>query len=309
MKFCWNSHEPERNNVSNPLEHMFHEDLKLYCLPHSDTDDNGLFRVYVHGNSGNEELTWALLSNLSEQHTWSKEKLFAQAYRKIVMYLAGRGEYTFVIDKNEDGHPAIMESRFRHYRRRYGPICVETSPKPNTKWELRQVVRCLTSTKGTWTLRFPKSIQSPWAYSTMTKKLQSRSLGFGESIITLVSSGAVTVSDYTALSDADLLQTCEDWRWDGRLGMQDRLNDFYKVYLNLSWRRNMAVLREHIVKELNLLLKEMGYGTRIGVYGLITPEQYTDAINSIFDRENGLEEGYDAILTRGKYANYGRQSF
>ena len=69
----------------------------------------------------------------------------------------------------------------------------------------------------------------------------------------------------------------------------------------------MALLREHIVKELNILLKELGYGTRFGVCGLLTSEHFTEALHSIYDKDGGLDNAYDVILNRGKYSSYGRQ--
>ena len=141
----------------------------------------------------------------------------------------------------------------------------------------------------------------------MTQALRSRSLGFGEDVAGLFAAGNAKVSDYTYQSDSHLLRTCKSWRWGGRLGSQDRVNEFHRLFLNLSWRQNMAILREHVVKELNLLLKELGYGTRFGVCGLLTSEQYGEALHSIYDKDGGLDDAYDMILNRGKYSSYGRQ--
>jgi len=307
MNICWTSREVKRSNMPAPLEHMFREDLNNYCLPHSDTHHSAPYRVYIHGDSNNEDLTWALIEGLSERHTRFKRDDFAYAYRKMIMYLADRGECTFIISDNEHGHPALVLPRHRNYYRRYGPICVKTSPKPNSDWAAREVVRCLKSTRNTWTLRLPRSIQSPSQYRAMTQALRSRSLGFGENVAGLFAAGNAKVSDYTYQSDSHLLETCRDWRWDGRLASPSRVNEFHRLFLNLSWRRNMALLREHIVKELNILLKELGYGTRFGVCGLLTSEHFTEALHSIYDKDGGLDDAYDVILNRGKYSSYGRQ--
>lgn len=307
MNICWTSREVERSNAPAPLEHMFRQDLNSYCLPHSDTHHSAPYRVYIHGDKRNEALSWALIRGLSERNTRFNRDAFADAYRNIIMYIADRGEYTFAISENEDGHPALMLSRHRNYYRRYGPICVKTSPQPNSDWTSRKVVRCLVTTRGTWTLRLPRSIQSPAQYRAMTNALRSRSLGFGENVAGLFARGDAKVSDYTYLSDSHLLQTCKSWRWDGRLSSPNRINEFHRLFLNLSWRQNMAILREHVVKELNLLLKELGYGTRFGVCGLISSEQYGEALHRIYDKESGLDQAYDMILNRGKYSSYGRQ--
>ena len=103
MNICWTSREVKRSNMPAPLEHMFREDLNNYCLPHSDTHHSAPYRVYIHGDSNNEDLTWALIEGLSERHTRFKRDDFAYAYRKMIMYLADRGECTFIISDNEHG--------------------------------------------------------------------------------------------------------------------------------------------------------------------------------------------------------------
>jgi hypothetical protein len=62
------------------------------------------------------------------------------------------------------------------------------------------------------------------------------------------------------------------WGWNGRDWSLDHVTEYYQFYRHLTFKWAKAVLRDHVVAELNLLLRELGIKGEIALRHLSSPE-------------------------------------
>jgi hypothetical protein len=71
--------------------------------------------------------------------------------------------------------------------------------------------------------------------------------------------------------------------------------EYYYVLNCLKATRSQAILREHILSELNKLLKRMGVNNQIKIEGLVKPAEISNAIKKLDKGEVGFSEALESI--------------
>ena len=63
------------------------------------------------------------------------------------------------------------------------------------------------------------------------------------------------------------------WGWDRKDWSQDKCTEYYSFYKMLSFRYAQAILREHIIREINQLLDRLSVKCKLNVIGLPTAKE------------------------------------
>jgi len=93
-----------------------------------------------------------------------------------------------------------------------------------------------------------------------------------------------SVSDYSRLLRVHQYQVTRDWGWTTRDWSLDYVTEFYQFYRLATFKWAQAVLREHIVSELNAFLSQHGIGSRVAL-------QKVPLASAILDIREKLKQG------------------
>src|SRR5262249_20222656 len=92
------------------------------------------------------------------------------------------------------------------------------------------------------------------------------------------------VGDYNRLLRIHQYRVTRKWGWTRRDWSLDYITEYYQFYLMLTVTWAQAVLREHIVSELNTLLLELNVAAKITLQGV-------PSANGILDVREKMKQG------------------
>ena len=82
------------------------------------------------------------------------------------------------------------------------------------------------------------------------------------------------------------------WGWNHRDYSDKNLTEFARIYRKLNFMWAQAVLRNHIINELNALVKRLGIEAVISVVGLRQPDEILKIREAVTDSTMSFEEAY-----------------
>jgi hypothetical protein len=87
-----------------------------------------------------------------------------------------------------------------------------------------------------------------------------------------------------------------DWGWPGRGMWNESCLEYFTVYRNLRFARSRAVLRDHVIRELNSLLEREGFKCSIVVKGVPDPSEFDDLIRRLSEGQLSFKDGVKAAF-------------
>ena len=89
---------------------------------------------------------------------------------------------------------------------------------------------------------------------------------------------------YVRSSEIYFNRVTHTWGWNRRDWSQEKCTEFYSIYKMLSFRYAQAVLREHIIDEINKLLNRLSVKCKLIANGLPTA-------NEILQMRTSMQKG------------------
>ena len=87
------------------------------------------------------------------------------------------------------------------------------------------------------------------------------------------------------------------WGWNRRDTNLDNQTEFFYFYRTITFAWAKAVLREHIIRELNRLLSRLEMGSEIVLSGLPTPDEILGVRRELLDGKVQFGEAYKRVAT------------
>ena len=81
-----------------------------------------------------------------------------------------------------------------------------------------------------------------------------------------------------------------DWGWNQRSMSDDVTTEFFKNYKYLKFDLSQAIFREHIVNELNTLLKRLNLNVSIKIEGIASSKDYEKQIEKYIKNEIDFDD-------------------
>jgi hypothetical protein len=86
-------------------------------------------------------------------------------------------------------------------------------------------------------------------------------------------SNSFNFQEYRNVCNIYTTQNTLNWKWDQRDMDKDDKTEFYMFYQDISFMWAQAILRDHIIKELNILLTRLDIKSKVVVTGIPTPKE------------------------------------
>ncbi|WP_456815882.1 hypothetical protein [Bradyrhizobium sp. USDA 4508] len=255
---------------------MFTQDIPLAIMPidarRADTYDGK-----IAGDAHNVARAIELLQSLTRYDRSNVKELIADAVTEIARNLAWHGRAPYEISYGEGDSSQDTEiASFTPRRLFVTPwFCLQVVPR--TERSRLKKTFIVIPRRDVWIVDMPRSLGGYRGHRRILRKLArfrnvTPAFWMKDLEASRTNSSHFDFSVYRR--EVEVLQCwlVRRWGWNYRDLSSDKWTEFAVFYRIMTFRASQAILREHILLELNALLKRLGVEAKIEVSGLPTSE-------------------------------------
>lgn len=266
----------------DPDAHMFIEDIHLAIMPIGGrTDKQKEFAVEFQGEAPECERAKEIIGELGEFDRHDAAGMVSDAVDNIARHLAWEGQAVFEIIK--DGEQVYVNGFTTKNLFKLFNWYLQIIPPGD--WDLWKRKLTFVSEKKIWKVKIPHELGGVWGYKKVLRKLRNYNrLGpefYRQDLERGITAKDFDFSKYVRSGEIYLNRVTHNWGWNRRDWSQDKCTEFYSFYKMLSFRHAQALLREHIIKEINLLLDRLSVKCKLVVTGLPTSDEILQIRNDM----------------------------
>jgi len=276
------------NNLNGTNTHMFREDIYSSIMPISGESNNfPEFNVKLIGEESENKKASLILEELAEysNYYYNDTKLISDIVRNIARYLSFNGWMTYEIlydnEKNKIRFIGFGTKRLYKIYKWY----VQVPPSDigyKKKFNVLQE-------DNIWAIEIPSKLGGKKNFQQIINKLDKFDSLMPEFFEEDMSQ-QYNHKEYRELNFIFNTKTTLKWGWSLRDLDTESKTEFYLLYQKLQFRWALAILREHIVQELNKLLKRLDIDSKIIIFGIPTPNEILEFREEFVKGERTFDE-------------------
>ncbi len=288
------------DNESVLYAFMFIRDVHTGIMPFR---SGGKYPFTVALSRKNQSLEKQLQSflNIGQYGGWSLEEAVWDAVETLSQYLATFGEvYLEVVSKEDVPKKGIKDKELEFLPLgkivklfgRYIQIV------PLKDWKRGEKKFYIIPSDRIWHLKLPRKLGTPRSHRKMLKRLNVLSEPMPEFALKdgeLGSSAKYDFSVHHHLKDLAIERVTSNWGSIRSLSQIKGTTEYYYIVNRLQSAHSQALLREHIIKEINELLSQQGVKNTIKVEGLALSKDIKATIPRLEKGEIGFDEALKAL--------------
>ena len=254
---------------------MFQQDFQSGVMPFRvDSSADSEVKIQLKGEEKHADQARRLLGSIRGEGRWHEPEVILEAVRRIGELLLWRGLTAFEIVEDTENSDQLYLYEF-HFRSllRLPWNRVQLYSSSGRRFTDLRAARL--PSKAVFEVRMPRPLGGVRGYRRLMRRLEGVPLSNPEYLLrepyTSKAWKQFDFDAYRRFHDTLVATLTKRWGWHMRDYELRRQTEFYFFHrtLTMIWAR--AVLRDHIVGELNQLLKRVGYEAAISVSGLPTP--------------------------------------
>lgn len=258
----------------DPNIHMFTEDIHLAIMPIGGRIEKQVdFTVKFQGEEPDCEKAKAIIGELGEFDRYDTAAMVCDAVDNIARHLAWKGQAVYEIIKDNDQiyiHGFTPKNLIKI-------ILWYLQIIPPGDWDLWKRKYTFINKKRIWEVKMPRELGGISEYKRILRKLRKYD-HLGPSFYRKDLERGEALKNYDFLkyarnSEIYFNRITHKWGWNRRDSSQEKCTEFYSFYKMLSFKWAQAVLREHIINEINQLLFRLSIKCKVVVSGLPTSEE------------------------------------
>lgn len=280
----------------SPEFYMFTEDLNNGLMPYPRLLESGSYSVSV----GNDPRGSELLQSLSRRDRFlNNEELLYNAVSEIGRYLVWEGCAVYqIIPDNIDSRILRLNYctsaglfKLAGYYIQYVPVADRAEFSSSF---------LITQKSNIWEIGMPDILGGIRAYRNILKDLKRYTSTFPEFLTEDLRAQRITqnfdAGEYIRCKKAVNARLTRGWGWSGRDTSLEHETEFFHCYRTIIFRWSQAVLRNHIVNELNDLFRRLHFNSEITMTGIPTPDSILEVKNKMEQGTITFSEAYKATL-------------
>ena len=274
---------PEEQDLNSNV-YLFTRDIQWSIMPaHEDTNEPGSFTATLEGTESECEKAKVIIGDMGGHGRNSTSEMICDAVKKMAGQLSLDGQIFYEIIKNDDEtHISWFpsENLFRVFSWYLQII-------PAGDRNLWERTHTLISEKKVWSIQIPNRLGGRRKHKKIIKKLRSHPLVprfYKQGLEIWAISNSYDHTKYMENNEIYTNRAANKWGWNRKGSSTEGCTEFYMVYKMLSLRWAQAVLREHLINEIDQLLNRLAINCKIVVTGLPTEDEIQQARN---DLKNG----------------------
>jgi hypothetical protein len=256
---------------------MFTQDVYAFIIPYRRKAE-ALIEAVCEGNADDVAIALDSLRSLSRRSSirhGDATEIVCEAVREVVQHMLWRGYAAFELGDlafdDEETHRRARRSDLTE--RPFRPLqamnrgalvrlpfgMVEILGSHRRQWDRERSLIQFYSSDRTWLVDVPRRLGGRWGLRLVLKQLRLFSGVFPKwSVTALVKEQnelRFDVPRYSQWRDAYQAAAVGRWGWPGRDTSLSHQTEFFLFYRTLTFHHALAILREHVVSEINRLLK------------------------------------------------------
>jgi hypothetical protein len=261
--------------------HMFIEDIYSGILGYrlSDDEEQGR-RIRVDGGEEAVGGVESICASLARGSTYSINRTIESAIESIALHLAWHGKAVYEICGGEGKERSLMSvPPYRLFR--VPRAFVQLIPAADRRWSQGRTYTYL-PTRLAWVVRMPRSLGGATVYRRLLNQLNEFSATGPEFWARDLEAGKLSAefsfTDYNRAQTASIARITRRWGWNRRDTSSNFDTEFFYFLRSLRFRQAQAVLRDHIVAEINALLSRLEINAHIELDGYPSPSRIGELI-------------------------------
>ena len=281
----------------NANVHMFFQDVHLAVMPIGGrTEKHQDFAVRIEGNDTDCEKALDICESLAQYDRYDVTKVICDAVSNIASNLAWEGlsVYEIIYDNNNQGKFYLHNfttKRLLKIPRYY----IQFIPKKDAEYFKKRFV--ILPSKDIWEIKMPSSLCGQNGYKKILTKLKKyKHLGpkfWRGDMEKQIQTKYFNFQEYVLSSEIYYARVTKQWGWRRRDYSQKNCTEFFSVYHGTTFRWAQAILREHIIGEINKLLSFLRINAKIMVEGLPTSKDILNIRDEITNGKINFMEALD----------------
>lgn len=306
-----------KRDVSDPVTHMFTQDVNAFVIPYRNTKDKPI-RARCEGAPDDVKVALRTLRSLADRGYGGTDEaeVVCEAVREIVKHILWRSYAAFEIgdrtNSDEDVYQRAKRGGFtdeQYYQLKpmtYGslvrtPFGIVEIPSPRRQsWDESHRSIRLHSRKRTWLIDPPRGLGGRAGLFRVLRRLGRFPLAFPEwtatSLVQEQHEVRFDVNGYNRLQAAYQAVAVRNWGWSGRDTSLNHWTEYYLFDRTLRFQHALALLRQHVVAEINeVLTRRLVLDVRVSLEGLPSPDEVVRVRERMATGELSIGEAYDQV--------------
>jgi hypothetical protein len=278
---------------------MFAQDIYTAIMPIGGTSERCKdFSVHFEGAETEIQRAITLTSTLSEHERHDVTRLVCDAVQQVAMHLAWQGNAVYEIIKDElEGDKFILHGFTTQRLYRIPGYYVQWLPQEELQYFKKRFV--IVPAKDIWDISMPPVLGGHAGYRRVLSRLkrydQMGPKFWRDDMEKGVQDKNYEFQRYVIKHEVYITRVTGLWGWNRRDYTQDNCTEFYTFYKLISFKWAQAVLRNHIISEINLLLLRLGISAQIVVTGLPSSEDILSIRQKLIEGKIDFEQVYDSV--------------
>jgi hypothetical protein len=277
---------------------MFVEDVASGIVPFNVRSGATNFRAEIRGSSTTTDRALLLLSSLGERGNENVNEVVAGSIGEIARNLSWFGRISYEIVHPREDRSIIFLSQFTPQRLfNLGRYWLQVVPKEDRQ-TLNRSLNWLPSAR-VWVISMPKLLGGYWGYRAILRSLHRfDSLGprFWRNDLErgMAPAPNFDFQEYRRQIELFEARITKRWGWNRRDFSGRNWTEFMLFYRILTFRWAQAVLREHIISELNGLFARLRIKAAVSVSGMPLPHEVPYLRNDMMVGNLSFIRAYEA---------------
>ena len=253
--------------------HMFIEDISGSIVPYPRRRDDRRVELEVE-ESGRNALE-AVCTSISEHPHYEMDDLILGALEAIATRLAWFGEAVYEFCGSGETCELASITPYRLFR--IPGAYIQIVPRVDRHFFNEQRFTIISSSK-VWRIGLPTELGSARAHRRLLQNLLQVSQPAPEFWTHELEAGQLTtefsIADYNRARDVYIAGVTRRWGWNRRDTSSKYDTEFFYFFRSLQFQRAIAILRDHVIHQLNLLFPILRIGAHIRLQGFPSPNLF-----------------------------------
>jgi len=283
----------------NPNVYMFTQDMHLSVMPIGGRTDKHLdFSVSFEGKTSESERAMELCGSLAQYERHDAVTLVCDAVDQMATHLAWQGRAVHEIIRDNDDPRKYYLHGFTAKRlfRLLGYYIQCIPARDYDLWKKRFII---VPSKHIWEISIPSALGGALGYKRVLSRLQNFE-HFGpkfwrSDLEKQIQTKDFNFQEYVLNSEIYYSRVTKRWGWNRRDYSQRNCTEFFGIYKSITFKWAQAILREHIISEINQLLGRLKINSKIIISGVPTSKDILRVRQKVMEGEVHFSDAYDQV--------------
>jgi hypothetical protein len=265
------SESKRQKTYKNTSVYIFTDEIHLGIMPIGGRSRNHPdFSINITGDEKNKEKTTKLLTSLASNNRLSTNELVCDAVDNIVKSMLYSGMAYYEITQDTPGFLKLDNFTSDRLVNILGVYFQLVPAKDRKMWNKKFVVK---ASNSIWKIKIPKELGGDSGYRKLIQDLGNNTEMYPkcfdiEKIATQPSS--FNFNEYISQTKIYQYSLLQLWGGTLRHTSTEYANEYYLIHRIVRFNRAQAILREHVISQLNILLSRKKIKSTIELFGLPT---------------------------------------